>query len=338
MGNYDKLEVAKADVEIQETAVDDYINSLLQSAATTSSVTEGTVADGDTLNINYTGYVDGATFDGGSAEGASLTIGSGTFIDGFESGLIGVAIGSTVTLNLTFPDPYSSNTDLSGKAVTFDVTVNSKNVSIVPELTDAWVAENAANFTTDALTTTDELRAFARKQLEDDALKSATWNALWALGSMSSYDEKEVATLVDQEVTYYEDSISSSYGMKLADYLTLVGQTQEEFEATITDGVKEYMLRKKIIEYVAEQEKVSVSSDEYEASLQEYADYYKYDSVSAMTDDVVPLFLDQIRLSLLSDKVYEVIKGNVKVVESTDAETTTAADETTAAAETTAAE
>lgn len=326
MGAYDKIEVAKADVEITEADVDSYIDSLMQQAATTASITEGTVADGDVLNIDYTGYVDGETFDGGAAEGASLTIGSGSFIEGFESGLIGVEIGSSVSLNLTFPDPYSNNADLSGKPVTFEVTVNAKDVTTVPEFTNEWVAANYADYSEEVLSTTEEFRAYTKEQLESDAMETATWNAVWALASMSKYDEKEVASLVEEEITYYEDSISSSYGMQLADYLTLVGQTQEEFEATVTDGVKEYILRKNTIEYIADKEDVSVSDEEYESSLQEYADYYGYESVDALKEEIVDLFQSQVKLSLLSEKVYEVIKDKVVVIESaaTDETETTA--------------
>lgn len=96
------------------------------SSGTLSSDTSLTVADGDTVNIDYVGTVDGVEFDGGSTNGAGadLTIGSGTYIDGFEEQLVGAHPGDTVEVNVTFPAPYSLNTDLSGKAAVFTVTVN----------------------------------------------------------------------------------------------------------------------------------------------------------------------------------------------------------------------
>lgn len=96
------------------------------SSGTLSSDTSLTVANGDTVNIDYVGTVDGVEFDGGSTNGAGadLTIGSGTYIDGFEEQLVGAHPGDTVEVNVTFPDPYSLNTDLSGKAAVFTVTVN----------------------------------------------------------------------------------------------------------------------------------------------------------------------------------------------------------------------
>ena len=106
---------------------------------TNQTLTEGTVEDGDTVNIDYVGKLDGEEFDGGSAEGYDLEIGSCTFIDGFEDGLIGHEIGEKVTLDLTFPDPYPNNPDLAGKPVVFDVTINAIKESQTPELNDEFV-------------------------------------------------------------------------------------------------------------------------------------------------------------------------------------------------------
>ena len=102
-------------------------------------MTDRAVETGDTVNIDYTGYIDGEVFDGGSATGAPLTIGSKRFIEGFEDGLIGAEIGESVTLNLNFPDPYDPNPDLSGVPVVFEVKVNSIGKQIVPELTEDFV-------------------------------------------------------------------------------------------------------------------------------------------------------------------------------------------------------
>lgn len=94
---------------------------------------EGAVADGDIANIDYVGKIDGVKFDGGSAEGYDLTIGSGTFIDDFEEELIGVKVGETKDVTAKFPDKYSNNPDLAGKEAVFTVTVNSIKVAMTPE-------------------------------------------------------------------------------------------------------------------------------------------------------------------------------------------------------------
>lgn len=327
LGSYDKIEVAKADVEVTDEDVQEYIDTQLSNAATTETQTEGTVAEGDTINISYTGYVDGETFEGGSSESSDITVGSSGYIDGFDDGLIGAEVGSTVDLNLTFPDPYENNTDLSGKAVLFETTINSKNVTITPELTDEWVANN---YSEEELTTVDAFKAYVREYLEDDALKSAVWNAVIEDVKVNSYNKKTLEAMVKEQKDYYESYISSSYGMELSDYLSLTGSTEEDFDKQIEDYVKNYLKQEMTANAIAKKENLSVSDDEYNNQLQEYADQSGYESVDAFKESITEEQLDSIKLSLLLDKVLDVLIENVEVVD-TPAETTTSAEDSTTA-------
>ena len=103
--------------------------------------TEDAAKEGDTVNIDFVGKMDGKAFDGGSGTGYDLVLGSGSFIDGFEDQLIGAKKGEKLEVNVTFPESYPNNPDLAGKPAVFDVTVN--KVSTMPELTDQWVKEHA---------------------------------------------------------------------------------------------------------------------------------------------------------------------------------------------------
>ena len=126
LGDYKNIEVeVDKSYEISDNSVQETIeNYFLTAPIYTENKEKDTVADGDVANIDYEGTKDGEAFDGGSAKGYNLKIGSGTFIDGFESGLIGKKVGETVDLNLTFPEDYGSE-DLAGKDVVFKVTINS---------------------------------------------------------------------------------------------------------------------------------------------------------------------------------------------------------------------
>ena len=140
LGDYKGLTYTETDTSVSDEEVESQINSTLTAHATPEQIKDRAVEDGDTVNIDYEGKIDGETFEGGTASGASLTIGSDSFIDGFEDGLIGVKPGEKKTLNLKFPDDYKTNPDLAGKAVVFDVTVNYiEGDDIVPELTDDFV-------------------------------------------------------------------------------------------------------------------------------------------------------------------------------------------------------
>ncbi len=123
--------------------------TLLNQYATTQNITDRAAQSGDTVNIDYSGAVDGVAFTGGTATGYDLTLGSHTFIDGFEDQLIGHNIGDTFDVTVTFPDGYGDSTDaegntitLSGKEAVFSVTLNAITQSVVPTLTDEWVETN----------------------------------------------------------------------------------------------------------------------------------------------------------------------------------------------------
>ena len=162
LGEYKGLTYTETDVSVSDDEVESQINSTLTAHATAEQITDRAVEDGDTVNIDFEGKIDGKTFDGGTASGASLTIGSGAFIDGFEDGLIGVKPGDKTTLQLKFPDEYKTNTDLAGKDVTFDVTVNYiKGDDIVPELDDDFVK----GLNIDGVSNVKEYRAYVKSQL-----------------------------------------------------------------------------------------------------------------------------------------------------------------------------
>mgnify|MGYP000361561996 FL=1 len=127
-------------VEVTDTDVEDSINSTLQTKSTQNDITDRPAQEGDVVTIDYEGKKDGVAFDGGTAQDQQLELGSGSFIDGFEDGIVGHNIGETFDLNLTFPEDYKSE-DLAGQAVVFTVTLDKISEVIVPELTDELVAE-----------------------------------------------------------------------------------------------------------------------------------------------------------------------------------------------------
>ncbi len=124
LGEYMGLEITATQYEATQDDYDTYLNDLLDSESYYAKSDKKKIEEGDTVNIDYVGTVDGEEFDGGSATGYELEIGSDTFIDGFEDQLVGVKVGKTVDVNVTFPDDYTNNTDLAGKDAVFTVTVN----------------------------------------------------------------------------------------------------------------------------------------------------------------------------------------------------------------------
>ena len=156
LGEYKGIEVTAQDTTVTDEDVETELQSQVENATPIyEEITEGTVADGDVVNIDYEGTLDGVAFDGGTDTDFNLTIGSGQFIDGFEDGLIGKNIGDTVELNLTFPEDYTTNSDLAGQDVVFTVTINYVQGEEIPqELNDEFVQR----VTDGTYTTVDEYR------------------------------------------------------------------------------------------------------------------------------------------------------------------------------------
>ena len=323
LGEYKGLTYTETDVSVSDDEVESQINSTLTAHATAEQITDRAVEDGDTVKIDFEGKIDGKTFDGGTASGASLTIGSGTFIDGFEDGLIGVKPGDKTTLKLKFPDEYKTNTDLAGKDVTFDVTVNYiKGDDIVPELDDDFVK----GLNIDGVSNVKEYRAYVKSQLqankESEAEKSKQSELLQQ--AVDNAEIKEIPEeLVTQYATQYTDyykQYASYFGLELSDFLTqYMNQTEEEFNQSAQDYGKEragYML---VVSAIAKAEKVDVDAL-YDEKVAQYAEQSGYADAATLEKDYSKRYLNQI---IINEEVQNILEENAKAVAPAETESET---------------
>ena len=323
LGEYKGLTYTETDVSVSDDEVESQINSTLTAHATAEQITDRAVEDGDTVNIDFEGKIDGKTFDGGTASGASLTIGSGTFIDGFEDGLIGVKPGDKTTLKLKFPDEYKTNTDLAGKDVTFDVTVNYiKGDDIVPELDDDFVK----GLNIDDVSNVKEYRAYVKSQLqankESEAEKSKQSELLQQ--AVDNAEIKEIPEeLVTQYATQYTDyykQYASYFGLELSHFLTqYMNQTEEEFNQSAEDYGKEragYML---VVSAIAKAEKVDVDAL-YDEKVAQYAEQSGYADAATLEKDYSKRYLNQI---IINEEVQNILEENAKAVVPAETESET---------------
>ena len=311
LGEYKGLTVEVDPVEVTDEQVMDKIAS-----ETKQTLTEGTVEDGDTVNIDYVGKLDGEEFDGGSAEGYDLEIGSCTFIDGFEDGIIGMQVGETKDLELTFPEDYHSE-ELAGKDVVFTVTVNS--ISRVPELTDEVADSVVEGMTAEAY------QESVRQDLEDSAKESQKSDAQQKLlqavynnATISGYPEENLQYTIKRATDYYE-WLASMYGMSLDDYLTNYGMTQDEFKEQIQPVAEEALGEEMTLLAIAKEENIEVSDEEYQDGLARYAEAQGMDDPSKLEEAYGENY---IRNSLLQEKVLNFLYENATIeeVKETEAE------------------
>lgn len=308
LGEYKGLEVTLESTDVTDEEIDQQAQADLSSNDKLEEVKEGTVEEGDVANIDYEGKLNGEAFDGGTDKGYDLSIGSGTFIDGFEDGLIGKKIGDTVDLNLTFPENYNS-TELAGKDVVFTVTINS--VKRAPELTDELVAEISDYKTVDEYRQSIKDNLTEQKKSEQD---SAKVNDLVGLAYQNSTVNDYPQEMIDYQleiVTKYYKSYAEQSGMEYTDFLEQqVGMTESEFLERMTETVKQSLAQEMVLRAIAETENVEISDEEFRTMAEGYA------AQMGMTD--VDAFIDQygeneIMASILQDKAVEILEQNAVV-------------------------
>ena len=219
--DYAAIPLKKSDVEPSEEDIQTLWDNLLESNRVNQPVTGRPAETGDIANIDYSGTVDGVVFTGGTAQGYDLTLGSGSFIDGFEDQIIGHNIGDSFDVTVTFPDDYGDSTDeagntitLSGKEAVFSVTLNSLAVSVLPEATDAWVEENFG--ASNDLHTVADVDQYFHDSLYDSNLTNAIVDYLTENAEISSVPQVLLNYQVCSQLSYY-NSYASMFGYESLD-------------------------------------------------------------------------------------------------------------------------
>ncbi len=278
---YKGVEYEPYDTEVTQEEIQTRIDSFVASHPLYTDVTDrDDVREGDTVNIDYTGYMDGEAFAGGSAKGADLTIGSGGFIPGFESGLVGAKVGTTVDVKATFPDPYLNNPDFSGKVATFSVTINKIRLMEEAELTDELVAAN-----TDYATVADYrayIESSLRSQKESYAAsfkESRVMNNLIEKTEFTGIAQEDIDSYYESSRTYYSQLAQiyeSTYGYSFSMFiLYFFGcSSEEEYDQMLREQAELEVKRTLILYYVIDKEKITVTDEEYAEALGRYATQY----------------------------------------------------------------
>lgn len=256
--DYAAIPLKRSDLEPTEEDVQSEIDSLLSQHTTQKQVTDRAAADGDTVNIDYAGSVDGVAFSGGTYSGYSLTLGSGSFIDGFEDQIVGHTPGETFDVNVTFPDGYSDSTDsegntvvLSGKKAVFSVTLNYISEDVLPELTDSWVDENYG--TSDDVHSVEDLRALYQKLLYNDNLNDAVMNYLLANSTFKELPKEITDYEVNQCLNYYY-TMASYYGYDLDSFVQAAAgyENADALLDAMSDSITTYAKQALLYQAVAE--------------------------------------------------------------------------------------
>ncbi|MBO6133343.1 MAG: trigger factor [Lachnospiraceae bacterium] len=309
LGQYKGLEVTIPNTTVSEGDIKTRIDGDLMSLGQTVSVTDLPIEDGDTVNIDYVGKKDGEAFQGGTASGYDLKIGSHSFIDGFEEGLIGAKVGDQRILHLNFPENYQSE-ELAGQAVTFDVKVNSISRNIVPSLNDETVKEIDSKYSSVA-----EYRKAIEDELKKDKSKSAQETVQTILMGKARENADFVAAedfpawLIERNVEIQKENLENTlkmYGASLEEYLKEIGQSEEEFDEELKEYAGALAEQQILIEAIFQAEGMSITDQEIDAAYEERAEEFGYESADEFKKTLKErneesTFIDTIKSSKVQD-------------------------------------
>lgn len=306
LGEYKGITFKKVEYNVKEADVKEELKRLQERNSRTVDVTDRAVESGDTVTIDYSGSVDGVKFEGGTAEKQPLTIGSNTFIPGFEDQIIGMKIGEERDITVKFPEDYHAE-NLKGKDSVFHIVLHEIKAKELPELTDEFIKDAVGAESLDAYK--KEIKERLKKQnkdraereIEDEIVKKVTANAEVVI------PEALIDNQIDQMVN--EMSYRLSYqGLKLEDYLKYVGKTMEEYRKGYYDQAKDLVKSQLVIGKIIEEEKIDATEDDVTAKIEEMA---KAQGKKApdLKKDMAARQLDYVKNEIIVKKLFDFLKS-----------------------------
>lgn len=307
ISSYTGMKIKQFAYNVEDAEIDAELNRVLDRNARKVAVSDRAAQDGDIVNIDFVGTVDGVKFDGGEAEGYDLTLGSGQFIPGFEEQVVGMNIGETKDVNVTFPENYQAE-NLKGKAAVFAVKLNGIQAKELPEITDEFIKDATGSETVEAY------KAKTRERLEKQAARranDATENSI--LEAISANTEVEIPqAMIEREV----DTLVKKFeyqlmyqGLKLQDYLDFLKVDVAEFRKNYEEQAKKNVLNQLIISQLIKDEKIEATDEEVAAQIAlQAAEVNK--TVEEYKKNMDPRQFDYISSDIVITKLFDFLKAN----------------------------
>ena len=313
LGEYKGIEVGKKAVAVTDDEVAAELGRMQDRAARIETV-EREAQMGDTVVLDFDGYVDGKQFQGGKAEGYTLTLGSGAFIPGFEDQLAGLRAGDEKDVEVKFPENYTK--ELAGKDATFKCKIHEVKETIKPELDDEFAKDVSEYDTLDALK--DSIRADLTAKRQESVDREFENDAVLAAGKNMTCDIP--ACMIDEQADRQLEQFAyqlQAQGMKFEDYMKMVGGDVKSMRDTMRPMAEQTVRTNILLSEIAKQENIEVSDEEIEEELKKMAEQYKMelDKVKAAVD------MDAVKSDLKGRKAVKLIVDNARAVEKTEEKT-----------------
>ncbi len=308
LGKYKGIELKKVEYNVSDADIEHELGHMQEKNARLVSIEDRPVEKGDITVIDFEGFVDGVAFEGGKAQNHELTIGSNTFIPGFEDQIIGMKIDEEKDINVKFPEDYFSE-NLKGKDAVFKVKLHEIKKKELPKLDDEF-AKDVSEFDT-----LKELKESIKQKIEEENKTKAKYEmqdaAVKAVCDAVEIDIPSgmIETEVDNMVREIEQRLSYQ-GMKLENYLQMIGKTNEEFRKEYEEQAKTSVKNRLVIEAIIKAEKIEPDELTVEEKIKEMAELYGQKEEQLKQNEG---FVQYIKESLKSEKAVEFIVENAKI-------------------------
>ena len=307
-GKYKGIEIKKVEYNVSEDEINHELGHMQDRNSRMVTVDDRAVENGDVTVIDFEGFVDGKAFEGGKAEGHELTIGSNTFIPGFEDQIIGMKIDEEKDIKVKFPEEYFSK-DLAGKDATFKVKLHEIKKKELPELDDEF-AKDVSEFDT-----LKELKESIKEKLEKENEQKAKYETEEAaIKAVCDNTEIDIPSgMIETEIDHMEKDMEQRMqyqGLTLDMYLQMIGKTKEEFRKEYEDQAKDAVKSRLVIEAVAKEEKIEADDKEVDEKIKEMAENYGKTEDELKSNESLRNYLKE---NLKTEKTIEFIVKNAKI-------------------------
>ena len=307
LGEYAGLTVTKEAKNVNEADVDAEVKRM-QDRNGRLLTREGAAENGDTVDIDFEGFVDGKAFEGGKAEHYSLVLGSGSFIPGFEDQVVGHSAGEEFDVNVKFPEEYGA-AELAGKDATFKIKLHEVKYKELPALDDDFAKDVSEYDTLDELK--DSIRNNIKTNLDKQAEQKVENDLMDQVIANMKADipDAMVDSRIDELVQDFEYRISQQ-GLKLADYLKYMGMNIEQFRAQFKEQADKQVKMRLAMEAIVAKEGITASDEEFEEEVKRIADAYRMeaDKVKSIVDAAA------VKADLAINKAIDFVKEKANVV------------------------
>ena len=316
LGEYKGLEIEAVPTEVSDEMIDNEIDKQRHLNARRINVDDRAAEEGDKVNIDFEGKVDGVAFDGGTAEDQELELGSGSFIPGFEEGIVGHEVGEAFDIEVSFPEDYHSE-ELKGKDAVFSITLNSIAVEELPEVDDEFIKDISEFDTVDEYK--EDLKKQKVEEVEANAKNIRMDRVLEAAAANAKVDVPDVMVrnAIDEQIRNMDNNMRSQ-GIQLEQYLQMLGQSLDDFKDSMRPDAEREVLKSLVLEAIVAEEKFEVTDDELEAYAREMSErYFKGDEDKL--EEMIKTMMETNKEIMTSDlerkKAVELLVDSAKEVE-----------------------